>query len=198
MVVLQQLHAVIPAWGNHKFKPGVLCLQNQILKWCWPHTPPQRPPSLQLLDELRKRQIWMLWWPLEACGCWHKAKMLCIFSALFRAVRKQPDSDTAQGRWAQAGLHPESISQSEFFPLVQGICNRSGLWTQECENTNNWLCPSTMGELSLKKLATTIILCIFWDPEKAAHPIQCQLSVGDARSIRLLRTSLTSLNSLKN
>lgn len=106
--------------------------------------------SFSCWESWGKDKYRLLWWPWEDSGHWHKAKMLCVFSAVLGAVSEQPGGDTAKGRWAQAGLCPESIPESEFFSLVQGICKHLVLSTQECENANNWLCPSTMGELTLR------------------------------------------------
>lgn len=82
-----------------------------------------------------------LWRPLGT-----DMKQRCCVSAL--AEREQPGGDTDEVRGAQAVL--ESVPQSGFFSSVQGMCNCLILSTQECENTNNWLSLSAMGELCLR------------------------------------------------
>lgn len=192
LAVLQQLHADRPACGNHKSKPWELCLQNQILRWCWPHTLLHRTSFFQLLGEPRKRQIWIT---LEASEQWHKAKMLCVFSTLLGVVSEHASSDTTEGRWAQAGLYPESIPKWIFF-FGTGYLQSFSTINSGIREYKQLAVSQHCGRVTSNKLAT-IMLCIFCDPEKGAHPVQCWVSIWDARSIRLLTTSLTSLTALK-
>lgn len=144
LAVLQQHHAGRSACGNHKSKPRELLWKIRSSGGAGLiHHLAERLSSSCCMN-WGKDKCGLLQWPLEASGHWHEAKMLCVCAGWEGAAR----------RWHWRGKGSTGCtriySTKWSFSSVEGMCNCLILSTQECENTNNCLSLSTMGELSLR------------------------------------------------
>lgn len=195
--MLRRLRADRSACGNHKSKPRELCLQNQILRWCWPHTPPRRTSFFQLLGGLRKRQIWIAL--VAFGGLWaltqskDAVRLLCFAQGCEWAARQWH----CRGKVSAGWILPRINSTKWIFLFSARYLQTFGTINSGMREHKQLAVSQHYWRVISKKLATVIMFYIFCDPEKAAHPIRCWVSIWDARSIGLLRTSLPCLIILK-
>lgn len=159
LTMLQQFHVDEPICGNHKSRPEELCLQNQILRWCWLCTSPHATT-------------------FSFCKAEERTDLDCLC-----VLRRRLDTDTSKD-----AVHLLCSSPGCEWAASRGFCQErvSTAWTLTRINSTKWffLCTrylqslSTInsgmweykqpavsqlyGKITFRKLVAMIMLCHLW------------------------------------